>query len=200
MIAPLSSIFGSKTKAQEVMFLLHDLKDVVRQGFYEQELPAVEMFCRNNKLFLVKSRFKVLLADQSADIHYSNKGLRIPEQDTRPGMCFIYLSKDERKAWLASYYEMMRNDKALGLLLGSPPCCVDFFCQNFNAQKTNLQAAPANMWTNLTKRDQDAVLLSHFPCTSNCQESISMAMRYLDLLATAEPQRARELTTLLKVS
>src|SRR3989344_3024489 len=106
MIAPLSSIFGSKTKAQEVVFLLHDLKDVVRQGFYELEIPAVERFCKDNVLFLVKSRFKVLLADklanQSADINYSNKGLRIPEHDARPGMFFIYLSKNERKAWLAS--------------------------------------------------------------------------------------------------
>ena len=203
MIPQLSSVFGSKTKAQEVLFLLQVLKEVVRQGFYEPELPAVEMFCRNKKLFAVKSRFKVLLADKVeetlADGHYSNKGVRISEQDPRPGMYFVYISKDERKAWLASYYERIRNDQELGLLLGYPSCCVDFFCQHFNAQKTNLQAAPANLWTNLTKRDQDAVLLSHFPCTSDCKESIIIAMKNLNFLATVEPQRARELAALLKV-
>lgn len=189
MIKKLSITFGSKTKAQEIIFLLHGLKEVVRQGYYEHELPQVEKFCRDNNLFLVKSRFKVLLAEEN----YSNKGLRIPEDDKRDGMFFIYISKDEKKSLLAAYHELMQNDKDLGLILGYPECCVEFFCNNFNEKNTDLQLTPTNMWTNLTKREKDAVLISHFPCSSACQKSITMGMRNLELLAKIDEERAEEL-------
>jgi len=191
MIKKLSYIFGSKTKGQETALLLHDLKEVVRQGFYEHELPQVEKFCKENNIFLAKSGFKVLLAEEN----YSNKGLRIPENDQREGMFFVYISKDEQKAWLAAYYELMQNDRDLGLLLGYPLCCVDFFCRNFNKDNTDLQLQPANIWTNLTKRDQDDVLISHFPCSSTCPESVAIGMKNMELLAKLDWERAEELTT-----
>ena len=121
------AIFGSQIKAQEILFLLHDLKAVVRQGFSEQELPAIVDFCKKNNLFLVKSRFKVLFADQEK---FSNKGLRVTETDQRQGMLFVYISKDERKALLAAYAEQINDHQQLGKLLGYPQCCVDFFCKN----------------------------------------------------------------------
>src|SRR3989344_3251626 len=129
MIKSLSLIFGSKTKAQEIVLLLQDAKGVVRQGFFGPELHRVEQFCQKNKLHLVKSSFKVLFADEGV---YSNKGVRIPEDDRRPGMYFVYISKDEQKAWLASYYELMQNHQDLGSALGYPSCCVDFFVSVFN--------------------------------------------------------------------
>ena len=90
MISPLSSIFTSKSKAQEIILLLHDAKEVLRQGFYQKELPAVEKFCHENNLYLVKSKFKVILYDEN---QFTNKGVRIPDQDQRQGMYFIYISK-----------------------------------------------------------------------------------------------------------
>lgn len=194
MIRKLSYVFGSKTKAQEIVLLLHNLKEVVRQGFYKDELPAVEKFCKENELFLVKSRFKILLGWKN----YSNKGLRVPEKDKRKGMFFVYISKDEQKSWLASYYELMQNDKDLGILLGYPECCADFFCRNFNKPNANLQLTPANMWTNLTKREKDAVLISHFPCSSGCEESVAMGMKNMELLVRIDEGRAKELTAKLK--
>jgi len=196
MINKLSYIFGSKTKAQELVLLQHNLKDVVRLGFYEHELPNVEKFCRENGLHLVKSKFKVILSEEN----YSNKGLRIQENDKREGMFFVYISKDEQKSWLASYYELMQNDKDLGLLLGYPKCCVDFFCQNFSGDNTNLQLTPTNMWTNLTKREKDQVLISHFPCSSGCRESVSMGMKYLELLVKVDEERAKELAANLRTA
>ena len=70
----LSIIFGSKTKAQEIFLLLNNAKEVVRQGYYENELSKVEKYCQVNKLFFVKSRFKVLLMDDELT-NYSNKGM-----------------------------------------------------------------------------------------------------------------------------
>ncbi len=180
---------------------MKDAKKVVRQGFYDSELPRVEKFCQENNLYLVKSKFKVILGDGSDDnSNYSNQGLRIPESDSRPGMFFVYFSKDEEKAWLASYYELMHNQRDLGLLLGYPKCCVDFFCRNFSSKNSNLQLKPTNLFTNLTQREQDLVILSHFPCSSDCPESILLGKSYLQAIKEMDKPRAEELVKGLSIS
>lgn len=196
MFKQLSLIFGSKTKAQEIVLLLHNAKEVVRQGFFDSELHQVEQFCQKNNLYLVRSTFKVLFADEGV---YSNKGIRIPENDPRPGMYFVYISKDEQKAWLASYYELMQNHKDLGLVLGYPQCCVDFFCTKFSSRNVNLEIVSQNPYTNLSKREQDLVILSHFPCDSDCKESIKLGEKYLQTIYVVDKERARELLTQLRV-
>lgn len=196
MIGKLASVFGSQTKAQEILFLLNDAKTVVRQGFYDLELPAVEEFCTQNQLYLIKSKFKVLITKNKI---YSHKGIRIAANDTREGMYFIYISKDEKTALLAHYYELTGNDTELGFILGYPSCCVNFFCHNFSDQNPDLQLAPTNPWTNLTKRNQDCVLLSHFPCHSECAESIRLAQQYASLLQKNAPDLYREMMNLLQL-
>ncbi len=198
MIIQLAAIFGSKTKAQEILLLLKDAKEVVRQGFYEKELPAVEEFCKNNHIFLTKSKFKVLLEDKNKI--FSNKGIRIDENDSRPGMWFVYLSKDEQKALFASYAELTNNHTELGRLLGYPPCCIEFFCNNFNENNTNLELPLTNQWTNLSLRDKDAVLLSHFPCSSDCVESIKLAQKYFEVISRADAERGKELVISMNLS
>lgn len=194
MLKQLSLIFGSKTKAQEVVLLMQNAKEVVRQGFYGQELYRVEQFCQKNHLYLVKSNFKVLFADEGP---YSNKGVRIPEDDKRPGMYFVYISKDEQKAWLASYYELVQNHHDLGLVLGYPSCCVKFFCSNVD-KNLNPQHIPTNPHTNLSQREQDLVILSHFPCSSECQDSIKLGEKYLQAIYAVDKERARELLIQLR--
>lgn len=194
MISSLQKIFGSKTKAQEIIFLLHDAKEVVRQGFYPAELPEIEKFCRKGSIFLVKSAFKVLLEGPA----FTNKGTRV-SLDHPNGMYFVYFSKDERKAHLAAFYEQMGNDQELGLLLGYPTCCVDFFCKNFSNTLTNLELFPSNPYTNLSQRKNDAVLVSYFPCASGCERSIALAKRYLGVLEEVDEKRAKELIRELKV-
>tara|TARA_Y100000310_G_scaffold342583_1_gene446422 strand:- start:731 stop:1327 length:597 start_codon:yes stop_codon:yes gene_type:complete len=191
--------FGSQTKAQEIILLLNDVKEVVRQGFYDSELIEVEKFCQENRLFLVKSKFKVLLddgEDNKITNDYSNKGIRLKEDDPQ-GMYFVYISKSEEKAWLANYYELVGDDRSLGLLLGYPKCCVGYFCDNFKAEKTNLELKPTNPWTNLGKRAEDCVLLSHFPCSSDCEKSIVLGKKYFEILQSDDENRAEKLITQL---
>lgn len=196
MFKQLSLIFGSQIKAQEIVLLVQNAKEVVRQGFFYSELHRVEQFCQKKNLYLVRSKFKVLFADESI---YSNKGIRIPEDDPRPGMYFVYISKDEQKAWLASYYELVQNHRDLGIVLGYPQCCVDFFCSKFTPQKVNLEMSSKNPYTNLSKREQDLVILSHFPCSPECKESIILGEKYLQAIYAFDKERARELLTELRV-
>ncbi len=196
MSKELALIFGSKTKAQEIIFLLNEAKEVVRQGFYDSELYKVNKFCKENNIHLVKSKFKVLFADDEGN--YSNKGLRIPETDSREGIHFVYFSKDEQKAWLAAYYELMENDLELGLLLGYPECCVKYFLKSFSENNPNPEQIGNNPYTNISKRHQDIVLISHFPCNPECKESIQIARNNLMVLKEKWSSRATELISGLK--
>ena len=195
MIRKLALIFGSKTKAQEIILLLKDAKAVVRQGFYENEMPKVEKFCQEHNLFLAKSRFKVILTEEDS---YSHKGFRIPETDKRPGLYFVYISKDEEKTWLAAYYELMQNHRELGIILGYPPCCVAYFCKNFNVRNVNPMLKPTNLYTNLSKREKDQVLISHFPCNSDCKQSQQLARKYWYVINEADKTRGKELMEQLR--
>ena len=196
MIDKLAAIFGSNTKAQEIALLLQDAKKVVRQGFYEEELPLIEQFCQDKKIFCVKSKFKVLIGREL----YSNKGLRISNNDPRWSMFFIYFSKNEHKAHLASWYELVNNPQELGLLLGYPACCVDFFCRTFSEQQYNLELPATNPWTNLSLRNKDCVLLSHFPCHSECVDSIKLSQFYFQIIQDCDPLRAEQLTRTLHLT
>jgi hypothetical protein len=192
MSQKLVKIFGSNTKAQEIVLLLHEAKEVVRQGFYDSELYKVEQFCKENQIHIVKSKFKILFADDYSG-NYSNKGIRIPENDSRSGMNFFYFSKDEQKSWLAAYYELIGNDSAFGSLLGYPKCCVEYFLNSFSGSNPNPQQVGNNPYTNISKRDKDLVLISHFPCKSECKESTELARKNLMILKNNWPDRAATL-------
>jgi hypothetical protein len=196
MIKKLSLIFGSQSKAQEIVLLLHNLKTVVRHGYYSYELPKIEKFCFENSLAMEKSQFKVVLADSG----FSNKGFRVPLSDSRDGMLFVYISKDLEKTHLAAYYELMQNDRDLGKVLGYPACCVEYFCESFSSENSNPEHQPISMFTNLTMREKDLVLISHFPCQSECLDSCGIAKQNLDLLMKLDSVRARELVNGLRVS
>ncbi|MBI2151185.1 DUF483 domain-containing protein [Candidatus Woesearchaeota archaeon] len=198
-LSDLIKVFGSWSKAQEILFLLHGLKEVVRHGFYDFELKAVEEFCSANNIFLAKSPFKIIL-NENKEINqkFSNLGLKSPDLSDNKGMSMIYLSKDEKKAHLAVYYEQTNNQKELGLLLGYPSCCVDYFCQNFSASNNNPEIASDNIFTNLAHREEDCVLISHFPCKADCSESIKIGKDNLELLQKIESERAKVALNVLK--
>jgi hypothetical protein len=194
-IKKITEKFGTKTKAQEILLLLKNAKQVVRHGFYEKELRQIEKFCKQNNLYCVRSKFKVLLTEK--DKPYSNKGLRVPET-FRTGMFFVYISKDELLAHEAALAEITQDHKTLGTILGYPHCCITNFIQAFKENNTDLQKKPTNPWTNITQRQNDIVILSHFPCSSNCQESITLAQYYHETLKEIDPEHAKIVLTNLE--
>ena len=195
-IYDLKPIFSTRTKSQEILLLLSGAKKVVRQGFYESELGKVIEFFEKNNIFLVKSKFKVLLSDKGEP--FSNKGMRVGE-DNVDGMYFVYLSLDKKSAYLASYYEITQDHKNLGLILGYPECCVDYFCNHFSEQNPNPEQKPTNPYTNLSKREQDYVLLSHFPCNSDCEKSIELGKKYLQIIKENDEEYAEILVRKLSL-
>ncbi len=183
-------------KAQELFLVINNIKPLIRHGYYEHELPRIEQFCTQHSLFLVKSSFKVLLDDKD---NFTNRGLRLPLTDPRPGLFFTYISKDEKTAHLALLSELQNNPQQLGHLLGYPDCCINFFATNFNEQNPNPQHPPTNPWTNLSKRQEDFCILSHFPCSSDCRESITLAKLYYSQIQKENSVYAQEIITKLTI-
>jgi len=208
MLNNLINIFGTKTKALEIIYLLEDLKPVVRQGFYPNELPKIYQFCQEKGLFLIRSPYKVVLVDVE-DGSYSNKGIKVPLNDPRDGMLFAYISKDEKKALLANAHETENNHKELGILLGYPQCCIDFYTKhepeeskiNNNFTKPildNSKGFEFPFQNNIFIRDFDITLLNHFPCSLNCQNSLELAKKHLLILQKYDISLANHFVERLK--
>ena len=199
-VIELSKIFGSRAKAQEIVLLLAGAKPVVRQGFYSDELDPVVMFCNNNNIHIVRSKFLVRIEDNHAQ--FSNKGRvqRIIKRDIiesmtdeYKGMFFLYLSLNRTLAEQAAYSEENQDHKSLGLLLGYPECCIKYFDDNFSEQNTDLEQTSSNPYTKLSLRDKDYVILSHFPCNPECQKSINLAKKYLSIISRYDLEYTEEL-------
>jgi len=208
MIRDLIRVFGTKTKALEILYLIEDVKPVVRQGFYEDELGQVEEFCRLNNLYIEKSDFKVIILD-AEDGRYSNKGIKLDLNDPRRGMLFVYISKDEKLAAAANAYEFKNDHANLGLTLGYPKCCVNFFVKYEPIQSKltndyidlvfkNSKGVKFQFYTNISKRDFDITLLNHFPCSFGCRFSIDLAKKHLDVLRKYDIKLAKEFINKLK--
>ena len=207
VIDRLKKVFGTRTKALEILYLIKGLKPVVRQGFYDAELGKVKEFCAKNDLGIEISPYKVVLADPHQ--RYSNKGFKVRAEDPRRGMYFAYISKDMQKAAMADAFEYKNDHRGLGLLLGYPECCVEFFVEQFpkRSRIDNDYVVPAiknskgvryPYFNNILKRKMDMVLLSHFPCSFNCEASKAQAMRRLQLLAELDPSLAMTFSKDLK--
>jgi hypothetical protein len=193
-IKNLKRIFGSNQKSQEIIFLLDDLKPVVRQGFYESEKKRVEDFCIKNQLFFAYSKFKIKLMENG----FTNKAVRVKKNETEKGMEIICISKNEEYAQRGAFYEDIQEHERLGILLGYPKCCVDYFVKNFNENNTNPEIKSDNIYTNLSKRKQDYCILSHFPCSRNCLESVRLAKAKLLILERYDLDYVKELKVNLK--
>lgn len=203
----LKRVFGTRTKSLEILYLLKDLKPVVRHGYYDAELGRVKEFCQKNGLAIEISPYKVVLADPHKQ--YSDKGFKVRAEDPRRGMFFTYISKDQQKAAMADAFEYKNDHRGLGLLLGYPDCCVSFFIDNYPERSRldndyvipalkNSKAVRFPYFNNILKRHVDINLLSHFPHSFECEESKEIAKRRMRLIAELDPSMAMHFAKELK--
>jgi len=192
-------IFGTKTRALEVLSVFRDVKPCARMGFYNDEIPKAVEFCEKNNLSIVFSEFKVLLLDKYKG--YSDKGIKVTMDDPNPGMIFAYISKEKEKAVKAKYFEEINDQYNLGLILGYPLCCVEFFVNNYEERSKidNDYTVPAVMnskegsysfLNNTLLREEDTTLLFHFPCSFNCVKSEEIGKKHFEILKEADSEMA----------
>src|SRR3989344_8780519 len=189
MIPKFQSIFHSITKSLEVLYVIDDAKPCARIIVSEDELDKVLEFLKNSKINYSVSDFKVIKQNTQSEF-YSDKSIKIPKDDSSKGYFFVYLSKDKAKAEKAKIAEAKNNHLELGLILGYPKCCCEFFAENFDEKNTDLTLKSLknsngfefSFYNNIAARHFDVSLLSHFPHSFDCKPSIEIAKKNLEIL------------------
>jgi len=197
MIPKLQQIFHSITKSLEVLYVLEGSKPCARILVPEEELEKAADFLDESRLDYSVSDFKVLKQALHSEF-YSDKSIKIGKNDSRKGHLFVYISKTKNFAEKAKIAEEKNNHFELGLILGYPKCCCDFFEKNFDENNTDLTLKilrysngfefPFQM--NIAARHFDVSLLSHFPHSFNCEPSIEIAKNSLKIIEKHSKQLA----------
>ena len=94
--------------------------------------------------------------------------------------------------------EENNKHKELGLLLGYPKCCCEFFEKNFNEKNADLTLKTLEnsdgyeftFYNNIAARHFDVSLLSHFPHSFECKPSIEIAKNNLKIINKYSKQLA----------
>ena len=184
MIQKLQQVFHSTIKSLEVLYVIEDVKPCARVMAFEDELGKVIDFLDENKITSAVSDFKVLKQAAQSEF-YSDRSVKIPKNDPRKGYFFVYLSKNKEAAERAKLAEGNNSHVELGLLLGYPKCCCQFFAEKFDGRNTDLTLKSLQnsnefefpFYMNIAARHFDASLLSHFPHSFECEPSMEIAKK-----------------------
>ncbi len=188
MIDKFRKIFGSVIKSLELVYVIEDAKPAARIMVNDEIFDKVKDFLNKYKLHVTKSDFKVR-KDDAGD--YSDKGSKIDVNEK--GYYFMYLSKSKEKAEKAKKLEAENDHINLGMTLGYPKCCCEFFNKNFEIESKNKNDFTLTtlresenykfpFYNNIAARHFDISLLNHFPCNFNCKESMKIAEKNLKII------------------
>ena len=205
MIPQLQQIFRSIIKSLEVLYVIEGIKPCARILVFEDELGKVMDFLNQNRISNAISDFRVLKQPAQNEF-YSDKSIKIPKDDARKGYFFVYLSKNKETAEKAKLAEEKNNHIGLGLLLGYPECCCEFFDRNFSENSADLTLKTLEnsdgfefpFYTNIAARHFDVSLLSHFPHGFECEESIKTAKNNLGIIGKYSKQLTTMFTGILQ--
>ncbi len=193
MIEELRKTFGNYTRSLEILYLINDIKKAARLDASEIELEKIRQFCNKEKLYLNISDFKVIKISDEGKGKYANTAKRAPLNYPVEGLHHVYISKDKTVSKFLKLLENKNDDGAVGKVLGYPKCCVDFFVKNNEKQKSaqndyilpalgNSEGFEFPFYANYAARYFDVALLSHFPHSFHCGESIKIAKKNLECI------------------
>jgi hypothetical protein len=170
-----------------------------------EELEKIKKLCNHYNLSFSISNFKIIMQTDK-NKGFSNKGIKVPIKDPQPGLLTIHISKDDQ------HKESLKNEEEnnhikFGSNLGYPECCCNFFKENYKEQSQNQNdfILPALKYsrthpfqTNIIARYFDYTLLNHFPCSFDCQASIDLANKHLNIIRKTDLSLAIEIENRLK--
>jgi len=209
MLNSLLKIFKNKTRSFEILYLLNDIKKTVRIDANDIEIKKIKEFCDKENLCMEVSDFKVIKTADEGKGGYSNFVKRVPIKYPYNGLYHIYISKDNNKAKFLKLLENKNDDRAVGELLGYPKCCIDFFMENKEKQQkiqndyilpalNNSKGFNFSFYTNYVIRYFDITLLSHFPHSFECKDSIRLAKNNLKCINNISKEIANRFEDMLK--
>lgn len=207
MISILKEIVGSLTKALDIIYVLESSKPVTRI-LYDEENKELFNFLSEKNLYYELSDFKILKHTDTTR-SYSDKGIRISKDDKRKGLYFLYIARDKKLVKEARELEGENNNFELGKLLGYPECCCSFFDKysEIAAKTTNdltlytFKESKGHKFpwqNNFCLRCFDISLISHFPCSFDCEKSRQIAMKNSEIIKKYDTDITRYFSNALK--
>jgi hypothetical protein len=202
------NILESSLDIQSFLLLKNDIKPVIRIGLP----PDIEYF----KHFITKKLGLEMIIIKNTELY---------DQKLDSPVFNAYISKSSVLADQAAKAEIMGDRIKLGILLGYPKCCVEYFCRTLGKEKTissfiNTKSKPSFYCNNLfvydsklesensisffnsnrTKLDQYShlFLIRHVPCSYDCKESINLGRKTLSFLKKEKPEIASNIINALK--
>lgn len=118
------------------------------------------------------------------------------------GNCMIYVGACPDRVITARKREHAQDDAGFGEALGIPLCCVDMYVAAIAKAETkqndyleftleNTQSSyPHNYWNNITAQYFGYGLLSHYPCSFDCEPSAKLAQQIYGVLSEYSPEFA----------
>ena len=205
MIQELQQTFHSIIKSLEVLYVIEGIKPCARILVFEAELHKVINFLNNKNIYTSVSDFKVVKQSLQSEF-YSDKSVKINKKDPLEGYFFVYASKNEETAKKSKSAEENSNHMELGLLLGYPECCCEFFQKSFNGENADLTLQVLGnsnghefpFYNNIAARHFDVSLLSHFPHSFECAPSIIIAQNNLNAIQKYYKELAIMFSSLLQ--
>ena len=209
MIEGLRRVFSNDTRSLELLYLINYIKQAVRLDANGIELEKIKGFCNENSLYLEVSDFKVIKIADEGKGSYSNLVRRVPANHSSDGLYHLYISKDKNKSKFLKIMENKNDDSTVGKILSYPQCCIDFFIKNRESQQKiqNDYVLPAlhnsngfefPFYNNCAARYFDVTLLSHFPHSFHCEESIKIAKNNLECIKKYSNELANRFVAMLK--
>ncbi|MBL7056406.1 hypothetical protein ISS07_05830 [Candidatus Woesearchaeota archaeon] len=209
MINTLKEIFHNTTRSLEVLYVLENLKDVVRMDANQLEIEKIKNFCHEQRLFLEISDFKIIKETDKGKGAFSNTARKVPLNYPEEGLFHLYISKNKNKATFLKMMETKGDDAAVGEMLGYPQCCIDFFLENKESQQRmqndyilpalkNSEGMEFDFHANYAVRYFDITLLSHFPHNFSCKDSINIAKKNLECIKKHSKELAEYFESKLK--
>lgn len=191
-------LWGSTLSALDCTYVVNGIKGACIVFCRDEQLPLLRMFCRDYQVCFELSDHKMVSNPVAVKGSYVNTCRRVPT-DSQEGKYVVFLSKKRLDAQLAKQHYADSNHRRLGLILGYPECCAEFFCRHVEeASKKDMDfilfalgdVKAHEFYTNRAIRYFGTSLISHFPCCLDCQESVSIAKRRLESLQQHFPQIA----------
>ena len=209
MIDELLPIFNNYTRSLEILYLLDGIKQAVRLDANGIELKKIKVFCNKERLHLEISDFKVIRIKDEGKGGYSNIIKRAPKNYIGDGLYHIYISKYKTLSTFLKFLENKNDDEAIGRLLGYPKCCIEFFIKNKEKQQkiqndyilpalSNSDGYKFPFYNNYAARYFDVTLLSHFPHSFHCENSIKIAKNNLECIKKYSEELANKFQMMLK--
>ncbi|MBT5022723.1 DUF483 domain-containing protein [Candidatus Woesearchaeota archaeon] len=199
-------LLNSNLSVLDILYVLNDLKPCCRITLSQDKLILLKNFCDKNKLELGLSDYKVVPVSNR---NFSESYKRVPlnfEINTK-GSFHVYISKDQEIIEKAKQFQNEKNSSAFGKLLGYPSCCCNFFSNNESEARLSnmdftffysLSNQFFNFYNNYSLRSFDISLLSHFPCSLDCPNSLRIAKERSSFIKTFNPDLASSFEKHLK--